>query len=183
MEHTFPGTEQTSFIIPLFRHLHARQRELGLSNETLMKMTAISHTTFYRIWKEGEVDLHMDFYYIEKFCAALQVELKFQAYGTEPMPEVSRTAQAEVAENTAELLAERRQEIENLDGRIAHLTEELAAKQTELDALRTEHLRLALSVSETLKSAQDQSNEIIRGLLSRIEDLQSEVLHNFRSEK
>lgn len=180
MEYEIPASEHTSsFIAVLFRNLHDRQRELRLSNETLMQITKIPKTTFYRIWKEGAVDIHMDFHYIEKLCAALKIELTFKPSG-EPAEaaEVSETARTEVLENTAELLVERKQEIENRDDEIARLSAQLSEKQTELDALREEHMRLALSVAETLKSAQDQSNEIIRGLLSRIEDLQTELLRN-----
>lgn len=179
MEKTLPDMEQASFITLLFRTLHARQKELGLTNETLMQLTKIPHTTFYRIWHDGDVDVHMDFIYIQKFCAAFEVELTFQLPGA-PAKTADSGSQIkeEILENTAELLTQRKQEIENRGSEIASLTEQLAAKQAELDALREEHMRLALSVAETLKSAQDQSNEIIRGLLSRIEDLQTELLRN-----
>lgn len=182
MEYDVPYSEHAhSFITDLFQNLHDRQRELRLSNEALMQITKIPKTTFYRIWKEGAVDIHMDFYYIEKLCAALMIELTFRPSG-EPAEtaEISETARTEVLENTAELLGERKAEIENRDNEIARLNAQLAETQTELDALRGEHMRLALSMAETLKDAQDQANGIIRGLLSRIEELQTELL---RSEK
>lgn len=185
MEQEIPNLKQTpSFIASLFQKLHDRQHELNLSNETLMQMTRIPRTTFYRIWRENEVDIHMDFYYIEKLCAALEIELTFRPSG-EPAKttEVSETARAEVTANTAELLVERKQEIENQSGEIANLTAQLAAKQSELDSLRAEHLRLALSVAEMLKDAQDQSNEIVRELLRRIDELQTELLRTVRTEK
>ena len=116
MEQNIPTEAQIaspSFIQALFDQLHARQRELGFSDKTLMQITDIARTTFYRIWHDRSVDPHMDFFYIEKLCAALQIQLSAQVKGTPAAKvEVSEAAQAEVAANTADLLVKRKETIE-----------------------------------------------------------------------
>lgn len=168
MEQTAPITPKTatpSFIQALFDQLHARQRELGLTDKTLMQITDISKSTFYRIWHDRAVDPHMDFYYIEKLCAALQIQLSAQVSGTPAAKvEVSEAVQAEVAANTAELLTKRKEVIDEQAEKIENLSGQLSEKQqTEGEYLRK------------IAELYDEIRELHRDYNRRIEELQHEL--------
>jgi DNA-binding Xre family transcriptional regulator/uncharacterized coiled-coil protein SlyX len=173
MEQTAPVTPNTatpSFIQALFDQLHARQRELGLTDKTLMQITDISKSTFYRIWHDRAVDPHIDFIYIEKLCAALQIQLSAQVSGTPAAKvEISEAVQAEVAANTAELLTKRKEVIDEQAGEIETLSTQLTEKQQseneyqrkitelydEIRDLHTEYNRRIDELQRTLIRRQD----------------------------
>lgn len=173
MEQTAPVTPKTatpSFIQALFDQLHARQRELGLTDKTLMQITDISKSTFYRIWHDRAVDPHIDFIYIEKLCAALQIQLSAQVSGTPAAKvEISEAVQAEVAANTAELLTKRKEVIDEQAGEIETLSTQLTEKQQseneyqrkitelydEIRDLHTEYNRRIDELQRTLIRRQD----------------------------
>lgn len=173
MEQTAPVTPKTatpSFIQALFDQLHARQRELGLTDKTIMQITDISKSTFYRIWHDRAVDPHIDFIYIEKLCAALQIQLSAQVSGTPAAKvEISEAVQAEVAANTAELLTKRKEVIDEQAGEIETLSTQLTEKQqseneyqrkitelyNEIRDLHTEYNRRIDELQRTLIRRQD----------------------------
>lgn len=185
MEQTAPITPNTatpSFIQALFDQLHARQRELGLTDKTLMQITDISKSTFYRIWHDRAVDPHMDFYYIEKLCAALQIQLSAQVSGTPAAKvEVSEAVQAEVAANTAELLTKRKEVIDEQAGKIENLSGQLSEKQQseneyqrkitelydEIRDLHTEYNRRIDELQRTLIRRQDLICELYAKLAEK----------------
>ena len=154
----------SSFVQTLFDQLHARQKELGYSNETLMQLTEIAKTTFYRIWRDRKVDVHMDIYYIEKLCAALLMQLSAQPHTPAAKIEVSEAAQAEVAANTADLLVKRKEVIEEQAGEI----ENLSAQLTEKQQIEDEHLRQILEMHSEIRVLHENYSR-------RIEELQHEL--------
>ena len=169
MEQTAPITPNTatpSFIQALFDQLHARQRELGLTDKTLMQITDISKSTFYRIWHDRAVDPHMDFYYIEKLCAALQIQLSAQVAGTPAEKvEVSEAVQAEVAANTAELLTKRKEVIDEQAGEIETLSTQLTEKQQ----IENEYQRKITELYDEIRDLHAEHNR-------RIDDLQRTLI-------
>ncbi len=170
MEQTTPITPKTatpSFIQALFDQLHTRQRELGLTDKTLMQLTDIAKSTFYRIWHDRAVDPHMDFYYIEKLCAALQIQLSAQVSGTPAAKvEVSEAVQAEVAANTAELLTKRKEVIDEQTVEIENLSSQLTEqRQTENEYQRK------------ITELHDEIRELHKDYNRRIEELQKELIH------
>lgn len=185
MEQTAPVTPKTatpSFIQALFDQLHARQRELGLTDKTLMQITDISKSTFYRIWHDRTVDPHIDFIYIEKLCAALQIQLSAQVSGTPAAKvEISEAVQAEVAANTAELLTKRKEVIDEQAGEIETLSTQLTEKQqseneyqrkitelyNEIRDLHTEYNRRIDELQRTLIRRQDLICELYAKLAEK----------------
>jgi DNA-binding Xre family transcriptional regulator len=185
MEQTAPVTPNTatpSFIQALFDQLHARQRELGLTDKTLMQITDISKSTFYRIWHDRAVDPHIDFIYIEKLCAALQIQLSAQVSGTPAAKvEISEAVQAEVAANTAELLTKRKEVIDEQAGEIETLSTQLTEKQQseneyqrkitelydEIRDLHTEYNRRIDELQRTLIRRQDLICELYAKLAEK----------------
>lgn len=185
MEQTAPVTPKTatpSFIQALFDQLHARQRELGLTDKTLMQITDISKSTFYRIWHDRAVDPHIDFIYIEKLCAALQIQLSAQVSGTPAAKvEISEAVQAEVAANTAELLTKRKEVIDEQAGEIETLSTQLTEKQqseneyqrkitelyNEIRDLHTEYNRRIDELQRTLIRRQDLICELYAKLAEK----------------
>ncbi len=185
MEQTAPITPKTatpSFIQALFDQLHARQRELGLTDKTLMQITDISKSTFYRIWHDRAVDPHIDFIYIEKLCAALQIQLSAQVSGTPAAKvEISEAVQAEVAANTAELLTKRKEVIDEQAGEIETLSTQLTEKQqseneyqrkitelyNEIRDLHTEYNRRIDELQRTLIRRQDLICELYAKLAEK----------------
>jgi DNA-binding Xre family transcriptional regulator len=185
MEQTAPITPNTatpSFIQALFDQLHARQRELGLTDKTLMQITDISKSTFYRIWHDRAVDPHIDFIYIEKLCAALQIQLSAQVSGTPAAKvEISEAVQAEVAANTAELLTKRKEVIDEQAGEIETLSTQLTEKQQseneyqrkitelydEIRDLHTEYNRRIDELQRTLIRRQDLICELYAKLAEK----------------
>jgi DNA-binding Xre family transcriptional regulator len=185
MEQTAPVTPKTatpSFIQALFDQLHARQRELGLTDKTLMQITDISKSTFYRIWHDRAVDPHIDFIYIEKLCAALQIQLSAQVSGTPAAKvEISEAVQAEVAANTAELLTKRKEVIDEQAGEIETLSTQLTEKQQseneyqrkitelydEIRDLHTEYNRRIDELQRTLIRRQDLICELYAKLAEK----------------
>ena len=169
MEQTAPITPNTatpSFIQALFDQLHARQRELGLTDKTLMQITDISKSTFYRIWHDRAVDPHMDFYYIEKLCAALQIQLSAQVAGTPAEKvEVSEAVQAEVAANTADLLTRRKEVIDEQAGKIENLSTQLTEKQQS----ENEYQRKITELYDEIRDLHAEYNR-------RIDDLQRTLI-------
>lgn len=167
MENTYQNEERivsSSFVQTLFDQLHARQKELGYTNETLMQLTEIAKSTFYRIWRDRKVDVHMDIYYIEKLCAALLMQLSAQPHTPAAKIEVSEAAQAEVAANTADLLVKRKEVIEEQAGEIENLSGQLSEKQqTEGEYLRK------------IAELYDEIRELHRDYNRRIEELQHEL--------
>jgi DNA-binding Xre family transcriptional regulator len=170
MEQTAPITPNTatpSFIQALFDQLHARQRELGLTDKTLMQITDISKSTFYRIWHDRAVDPHIDFIYIEKLCAALQIQLSAQVSGTPAAKvEISEAVQAEVAANTAELLTKRKEVIDEQAGEIETLSTQLTEKQQS----ENEYQRKITELYDEIRALHRDYNR-------RIEELQKELNH------
>lgn len=156
----------SSFVQTLFDQLHARQKELGYSNETLMQLTEIAKTTFYRIWRDRKVDVHMDIYYIEKLCAALQVQLSAQPHTPAAKIEVSEAAQAEVAANTADLLVKRKEVIEEQAGEIENLSSQLTEKQQN----ENQYLNKITELHDEIRALHNDYNR-------RIEELQRELNH------
>lgn len=185
MEQTAPVTPKTatpSFIQALFDQLHARQRELGLTDKTLMQITDISKSTFYRIWHDRAVDPHIDFIYIEKLCAALQIQLSAQVSGTPAAKvEISEAVQAEVAANTADLLTRRKEVIDEQAGEIENLSTQLTEKQQseneyqrkitelydEIRDLHTEYNRRIDELQRTLIRRQDLICELYAKLAEK----------------
>lgn len=185
MEQTAPVTPKTatpSFIQALFDQLHARQRELGLTDKTIMQITDISKSTFYRIWHDRAVDPHIDFIYIEKLCAALQIQLSAQVSGTPAAKvEISEAVQAEVAANTAELLTKRKEVIDEQAGEIETLSTQLTEKQQseneyqrkitelydEIRDLHTEYNRRIDELQRTLIRRQDLICELYAKLAEK----------------
>lgn len=185
MEQTAPITPNTatpSFIQALFDQLHARQRELGLTDKTLMQITDISKSTFYRIWHDRAVDPHIDFIYIEKLCAALQIQLSAQVSGTPAAKvEISEAVQAEVAANTADLLTRRKEVIDEQAGKIENLSTQLTEKQQseneyqrkitelydEIRDLHTEYNRRIDELQRTLIRRQDLICELYAKLAEK----------------
>lgn len=185
MEQTAPVTPKTatpSFIQALFDQLHARQRELGLTDKTLMQITDISKSTFYRIWHDRAVDPHIDFIYIEKLCAALQIQLSAQVSGTPAAKvEISEAVQAEVAANTADLLTRRKEVIDEQAGKIENLSTQLTEKQQseneyqrkitelydEIRDLHTEYNRRIDELQRTLIRRQDLICELYAKLAEK----------------
>lgn len=170
MEQTAPISPKTatpSFIQALFDQLHSRQRELGITDKTLMQITDISKSTFYRIWHDRAVDPHMDFYYIEKLCAALQIQLSAQVSGTPAAKvEVSEAVQAEVAANTAELLTKRKEVIDEQAGEIENLSSQLTEKQQN----ENQYLNKITELHDEIRALHKDYNR-------RIEELQRELNH------
>ena len=168
MEQTAPITPKTatpSFIQALFDQLHTRQRELGLTDKTLMQLTDIAKSTFYRIWHDRAVDPHMDFYYIEKLCAALQIQLSAQVSGTPAAKvEVSEAVQAEVAANTAELLTKRKEVIDEQTVEIENLSSQL----TEQRQTESEYLNKITELHDEIRALHKEYNR-------RIEELQNQL--------
>ena len=185
MEQTAPVTPKTatpSFIQALFDQLHARQRELGLTDKTIMQITDISKSTFYRIWHDRAVDPHIDFIYIEKLCAALHIQLSAQVSGTPAAKvEISEAVQAEVAANTAELLTKRKEVIDEQAGEIETLSTQLTEKQqreneyqrkitelyNEIRDLHTEYNRRIDELQRTLIQRQDLICELYAKLAEK----------------
>lgn len=185
MEQTAPVTPKTatpSFIQALFDQLHARQRELGLTDKTIMQITDISKSTFYRIWHDRAVDPHIDFIYIEKLCAALQIQLSAQVSGTPAAKvEISEAVQAEVAANTADLLTRRKEVIDEQAGEIENLSTQLTEKQQseneyqrkitelydEIRDLHTEYNRRIDELQRTLIRRQDLICELYAKLAEK----------------
>lgn len=177
-----PNTATPSFIQALFDQLHARQRELGLTDKTLMQLTDIAKSTFYRIWHDRAVDPHVDFYYIEKLCAALHIQLSAQVAGTPAEKvEVSEAVQAEVAANTADLLTRRKEVIDEQAGEIKTLSGQLSEKQQteseyqrkitelydEIRDLHTEYNRRIDELQRTLIRRQDLICELYAKLAEK----------------
>jgi DNA-binding Xre family transcriptional regulator len=162
-----PNTATPSFIQALFDQLHARQRELGLTDKTLMQLTDIAKSTFYRIWHDRAVDPHVDFYYIEKLCAALHIQLSAQVAGTPAEKvEVSEAVQAEVAANTADLLTRRKEVIDEQAGEIKTLSGQLSEKQQS----ENEYQRKIAELYDEIRALHRDYNR-------RIEELQKELNH------
>ena len=162
-----PKTATPSFIQALFDQLHARQRELGLTDKTLMQLTDISKSTFYRIWHDRAVDPHIDFIYIEKLCAALQIQLSAQVSGTPAAKvEISEAVQAEVAANTADLLIKRKEAIDEQAREIENLSGQLTEKQQ----TESEYLQKIAELHDEIRELHKEYNR-------RIEELQKELNH------
>lgn len=156
----------SSFVQILFDQLHARQKELGYTNETLMQVTEIAKSTFYRIWRDRKVDVHMDIYYIEKLCEALQMRLSAQPHTPAAKIEVSEAAQAEVAANTADLLIKRKEAIEEQAREIENLSGQLTEKQQ----TENEYLNKITELHDEIRALHKDYNR-------RIEELQKELNH------
>lgn len=154
-----------TFIQALFDQLHARQVELGFTDKTLMQLADISKSTFYRIWHDRAVDPHMDFYYIERLCAALQIQLSAQVQGTPAEKiEVSEAALAEVAANTADLLVKRKETIEAQTETIETLSSQLSEKKQ----IENEYLAKIVSMHDEISRLHEDYNR-------RIDELQREL--------
>ena len=172
-------TLPASYSRGILNKMKERQAEKGLANETIMRATGTPKTTFYRIWNSDEEDIRLDMDFVVRCCLFLGLSVDEHLRqptdtSTANLP-IRESSHEDVVGNVAEILNERKNQIEEQEDEIARLKAELAEKNALIYTLQKEHIQQITSLNAELKARHDQMHELSRAHVERVERFQAEL--------
>lgn len=163
---------------------HAKAKELGLRPTTIYKLAFLEYfneSTFTRLWNNTQSEPRVELEVAIRLSRVLGLNLS-DAIGIE-IPITSalvKNADAEIARNTGEELAQRREQIEELKAENEALRAGLKVKDEKLLNIHAEYNRRIDALYAELKSCRDKLDSVNCSMIEREKehsDRMYEILH------
>lgn len=164
---------------------HAKAKELGLRPSTIYKMAFLdfcNESTFTRLWNNTQAEPRIELEVAIRLCRALGMTLS-EALGIEVAvsQDLKQKVDEEVARNTSEVLAQRREKIEVLESANSALKDELRIKNETLQTIHTDYNRRLDALYAELKSCREKLDAVNQRLIDKTIERSDKILELLES--